>query len=392
MNSKNLASSHPHRRTRTSIAKHVFLCLLSAAGCFFFVLLSLKLTPTLNAQTPTPPYSPTPTCTVTPTATPPTTTPTPAACSTCSPHQTPSPQPDPTATAIPSLYQPGDGSTLEWRPYPPTNGAPSPWPAVLVVHEGGFKTGGMYSGLLENCATDLASAGYYAFIVSYRLAPCEVIKKQPCHDVAASGRPPEQTDDIKAEVRAARADPRCNGKVAVVGGSAGGSHAAFVALDTVPSANWSASDRPDAAACLSGAYDLSDRTQEVGYPAGDDPLPQFIDLVQNYTNTFDRTIQRSVSPVAKVTAPTADKPFRPIFFINTQYDPMPFHQIVDLQCALQTAGIDPGLYKAETIPDSRLHAFQFWREFDDGYPYAQRVSTRVIDFFDAANLKTPAGH
>jgi homoserine acetyltransferase len=39
-----------------------------------------------------------------------------------------------------------------------------------------------------------------------------------------------EVSDIKNAVKAMRADPRCNGWVAVVGGSAGGTHAITVAL------------------------------------------------------------------------------------------------------------------------------------------------------------------
>ena len=65
----------------------------------------------------------------------------------------------------------------------------------------------MYGRAEELVAEDLAAAGYYTLIVSYRLAPCDVIKGQPCHDIdALTGRPPQQTDDNKAELKAIRAD------------------------------------------------------------------------------------------------------------------------------------------------------------------------------------------
>lgn len=122
--------------------------------------------------------------------------------------------------------------------------------------------------VLDMVAQDLADAGYYVLVASYRLAPCGQIEGQPCHNAdAATGRPPQQTNDIKAEIRAIRADTvHCNGKVGVVGGSSGASHALFVTLDTSTTGNWSPSLRPDCAVGLSGAYDFSDRTDEL-YPA-----------------------------------------------------------------------------------------------------------------------------
>ncbi len=267
---------------------------------------------------------------------------------------------------------------MEWRRYVPNSGGPK-WPAVLVVHVGGFRGGSPFDGGPSKAATDLQDAGYLVFEVTYRLAPCGRITNQPAHDNTtdagrASGRPPEQTDDIEAEVRAARLDSQCNGKVGIVGGSAGASHAAFAALDTRTIANWGPADRPDATVCLSGAYDFSDR---------EDATAQFIYNIENYTNSCVLTEQKEVSPVARVTSPTESVPFKPIFLINTDGDPMPFHQIIDLQCAFQTAGVDPSLYKVLTLEGSKQHAFAYWDDYDDGYPFAQKVSTRVIAFLDS---------
>jgi hypothetical protein len=72
-----------------------------------------------------------------------------------------------------------------------------------------------------------------------------------------------------------------------------------------------------------------------------------------------------------------------MFFINSQFDPMPFHQIVDMQCALQAAGVDSSLYEVETLADSSAHAFEYWGDYDDGYPFAQQIKARVIAFLDS---------
>ncbi len=284
---------------RARIIRRTFrVCLLSAAGCFLFVVLSLKLASTANAQLPTP------TCTITPT---PSVTPSPTLvpCGTpCAPHATPTPPHDPTATPIPSPYQlPVGQGVLEWRPYAPS-GSP-PWPCVLLVHPGGFHQGSMYGHVEELVAQDLVAAGYYTLIVSYRLAPCDVIKEQPCHDDdALTGRPPQQTDDIKAEVRAIRADTtHCNGKVAIVGGSAGGSHALFLALDTITTSTWNASLRPTCVVSLSGAYDLSDRTPENYGPHHTSPVEAFAYDVWNYVNDISPTVQKAKSPISLVFTP-----------------------------------------------------------------------------------------
>ena len=226
-------------------------------------------------------------------------------------------------------------------------------------------TGDMFSPDVVDAATDLAADGYYTLVCAYRMAPCGLIKGQVCHSDSSSGRPPEQTDDVKAFVRAARADSHClNEKVGIVGGSSGASHAAFAALDITSSTgwpNWTASDRPNAVACLSGAYDFSDRTPESYLP---DPLPNFIFLIENYTNSCDPSVQKPYSPVAQVTEPSDENPFRPMYIICSDNDTMPFHQIIDMQCALESKDIDTSLYEIHVIPDSTYHAFAYWRVWD----------------------------
>ena len=108
-----------------------------------------------------------------------------------------------------------DGTPLHWVVYMPST--PGPWPVVLVIHGGGFLSGTPDSSPESVvCAQDLAAAGYLALSIEYRLAPPGMLAGQ-----TSDGRFPQQTDDVKVAVRAARNDPRGNGKVGGVGGSAG---------------------------------------------------------------------------------------------------------------------------------------------------------------------------
>ena len=164
-----------------------------------FVLLSMRLAPPLQAQsTPTP----TPTCKVTPF---PSATPTCSVAdygcgSPCSPDTTPSWTPSP--TPIPDEFQPHDASgnqlstVLEWRPFIPSG--TGPWPTLIVIHGGGFRDLDPFHNNVQQVCQDLRDAGYYTLAVTYPLAPCKVIKGQPCHNDDSSGRPPQQTDAIKA--------------------------------------------------------------------------------------------------------------------------------------------------------------------------------------------------
>ncbi len=139
-----------------------------------------------------------------------------------------------------------DGTPLRWTVYPGTG--PGPHPAVLVIHGGGFRAE-PNSPKTRWAAQDAAAAGFNAFQVEYRLAPGRGLPGQK-----SVGHYPDQTNDLKIAVRAARRYPGGNGKVGAIGGSAGGSHAVYLAATGALG-----DDRLDAAVALSGAYDFTDR-------------------------------------------------------------------------------------------------------------------------------------
>lgn len=362
--------------------------MLSVAVCFLVVLFSLRLNCQAQTPTPTPPDGPA--CTPTPTITPPPpacTAPTPscppcASDPSCTPKPWPTPPDEPQMVRIPNAFQPNDGTgtILEWRVYAPGPG-PGPWPVILLIHGGQWRSGSPFQGSVGPVAVDLRDNGFYVLVATYRLAPCGRITGQPAHDGSpagiASGRPAQQIADIQALVRAARADSHCkNGEVGVVGGSAGGTHAIWAALDTRTLANWGPGDRPNCAVSLSGGYDLSDQDPTLEQEA------IWIEAVQNYTNTCDRMIQKSFSPVSIVKTPTARIPFKPIFLINGSMDPMvPSRQIFDMVCALQSAGVNPALFPLLRLIDPQFredHAFALWRDpLDDG---SGQVRDRVFAF------------
>ena len=134
---------------------------------------------------------------------------------------------------------------------------------------------------VTGCAQDLANAGFIAFAIDYRLAPPGSIPGQK-----SSGRFPEQYDDVHLAVRAARNDARSNGQVGAVGGSSGGTHAAWVAATGTLG-----DDRLDVAVCLSGSYDFSDFSP-------DPNLDEFIATVTNYVGvpSTDTAALRAASP------------------------------------------------------------------------------------------------
>src|SRR5207249_6169656 len=79
-----------------------------------------------------------------------------------------------------------------------------------------------------------------------------------------SGRPPQQTDDVKQQILAALADTQeCNGKIFLIGGSAGGCHTLWVALDptcgNIPEWNADVVAKIKGVVSLSGPTDLGSR-------------------------------------------------------------------------------------------------------------------------------------
>jgi hypothetical protein len=70
------------------------------------------------------------------------------------------------------------------------------------------------------------------------------------------------------------------------------------------------------------------------------------------------------------------------YFISSQYDPMPYHQLFDIQCKLNAVGVDSSMYQVLTILNSSEHAFQYWRSAD-GTGSALTNGTRVINFLNS---------
>jgi len=233
-----------------------------------------------------------------------------------------------------------DGTPLSWKVYaPPGKG---PWPAVLVIHGGFFVGGDPEDAGVTGCAQDLANAGFIAFAIDYRLAPPGSLPGQ-----ISSGRFPEQYDDVHLAVQAARNDARGNGQVGAVGGSSGGTHAAWVAATGTLG-----DDRLDVAVCLSGSYDFSDFSP-------DPNLNEFIATVTNYVGvpSTDIAALRAASP-AWVLDPTV----APLFLVDSVGDTIPAAQPDDMVAQLNANGVTN--YEARTIPGN-LHSFGYWAQVKD---------------------------
>jgi acetyl esterase/lipase len=220
--------------------------------------------------------------------------------------------------------------------------------------------------------------GFLVFSIEYRLAPDGLLLGQHQHDNTAlgiaSGRPPQQSNDVKQQILAARADSHSNQTIFLVGGSSGGTHALWAALDPNPTVpNWSSAAFPKAVVGLSGIYDLPLRTPP--------PSQQFIDDVHNYTNSIDNFIgweyQYSASPISLVVQ-YATNQTAPARLYATDGDSAPPAQSEEMKTALQNQGVDVIEY---TISNSPLHAFAYWHTINDHTGMC--VSTEVIAFLNA---------
>jgi acetyl esterase/lipase len=154
---------------------------------------------------------------------------------------------------------------------------------AIVIHGGGYKAGDMETTV----AQDLAKYGFMGVAIEYRLAPPHMEMNSPTHpfpgqnDIHDDGHFPEQTEDVRDAIIHYRNDPRSNGQVVVIGGSAGGSHALYLAATGTPGY-----DMPDLAVILScGISNLADPNEYRLVCNNGETCPHV--AVSNYLNIAD---------------------------------------------------------------------------------------------------------
>lgn len=278
------------------------------------------------------------------------------------------------------------GTDLRWVKFLPLSAGP--WPAALVIHEGGYKNGNPGP---SNVAADLAAAGFLTFAIEYRLAPIAngMTNAGPPGDPqftplngyanGSDGRPPQQTNDVAAAVAAARAYPGCNGQVAIVAGSSGAGHALFV---TTIGAS---SSRPDVVVCLSGIYDLSD-TASNSESSTMGRNPTFTNNLCNYLG-FTAYTDSGFDAAAKAASPDWQSGFAttpvPILLVSADADTIPTPQYNLAKAALIANGRTAEFIfrtTGSTNADPNQHGFQAWSKttgLGGTYPI---LKDYVIDF------------
>jgi acetyl esterase/lipase len=280
------------------------------------------------------------------------------------------------------------GVDLYWTAFVPADGLRHP--AVLVLHTGGFKTGNAGPA---NVTQDLARAGFLGLAVEYRLAPPHGPMNSPRHPFPGQdqvrpvddGHYPEQTDDVQMAIRTARADPRCDGRVYCLGGSAGGSHALYMAATGA-----AGRDRPDLVVGCSGVYNMSDPSF-IGQEC-DDPVTcphsactNYLGIPDNYPDftIADFAALKAASPDTYLTSNTC-----PIFVMRSSSDATGISQTFDLLIERmrdirltesRAAVPQTGKYKQATIPVRAFaHAFDYWELPFDGESGHPTVAAVVI--------------
>ncbi len=318
----------------------------------------------------------------------------------------------PIMTAIP-VATPGDGTELQWRVYPPhfvysatavsptptPASTPTPGPCVIVQHGGSFIGGSPFQGNIEHVAQLLSAEGFWVFVPDYRLAPCNRIwPNQPGHSDSASGRPPEQTDDVMSAVIAVRNSPHCNGKVGILAVSTGGCIASYVSLfrgtiNVTGRPQWTGGGddgstpdlRPDCVVTFSSPFDLSDQDELLD----NDKTPPYINAVQNYIGNCNLTDARNASPISLIDSGTAAW-FKPMYFVQCDRDTVcPERQAKDLQRALLHVGVCPEefdmVYLYDPSPTDHTygnedHALALWEAPYPNDDSGKTVGQKAIDF------------
>lgn len=219
-------------------------------------------------------------------------------------------------------------------------------PGILVVHGGSWREGAKDSVGWRAVCTWLASAGYPAFSIDYRLAPQWVF--------------PAGFNDVQTAVTWLRADEQAErfgidpDRIGVFGGSAGGNLAAL--LGTSGSGDLTAGPRVAAVVDLSGPIDLT------GVALTDDFAPLQLEYLG--------CAAFAQCPAAEDASPSfhIDETDPPFFIAHSTTEKIPLAQSERFVEELRDAGIDVEFL----VADGTLHSIAL---LDDD------LKARILDFY-----------
>ncbi|MGI8784796.1 MAG: alpha/beta hydrolase [Acidobacteriota bacterium] len=181
-------------------------------------------------------------------------------------------------------------------------GGDGPFPAVIVVHGGGFTAGDKQISWVQPLFDPLTRAGFVWFTINYRLAPQHPFPAAIDDVESAIGF-------VKSRAREFKVDPA---RVALVGESAGGQLVSYVGV------RGRGSTRVAGVVSLYGAHDLVTRTRVQGKLS--DAVKAFLGISE--LNEAATIKMRQASPITYV-----KKGMPPFLLIHGTLDPLvPFDQ------------------------------------------------------------------
>lgn len=229
----------------------------------------------------------------------------------------------------------------------------APRPAVLVVHGGSWRAGDKASPAWRSVCEWLASEGFVAFSINYRLAPLFTF--------------PAQIVDVRAAVRWIRQPDQASrfdidpDRLGAFGGSAGGNLVALLGLEGT--GEWSTGSRVSAVVDLSGPTDLTaEGVERTGVESA------FQALIAQYLGC-DRlpgcAAAERASPLYEV-----DETDPPFFIANATTELVPLAQSGDLVERLRANGVEASFVTVE----GSLHSIAL---LDDA------MRTQIVSFLRA---------
>ena len=238
----------------------------------------------------------------------------------CAPQATEQPAAADAASVTESdvVYREVDGEKLGLDACLPPD-ADSPSPAVILLHGGGFVEGNRSSSGMAQLCTWLASHGYAAFPVSYRLVPDFVYPSQ-VEDVAAA------VEFLRANADRFAIDPA---RIGALGSSAG----AIIALQAATAGDGAldAGSRLGAVVSLSGVADMSPAAVDLGEPSEEAMALMLAYLGCSDIATCDGA---AASPVTNL-----DPSDPPTLLVTSKHDLVPVEQAETMDAALTEQGI-----------------------------------------------------
>jgi acetyl esterase len=253
------------------------------------------------------------------------------------------------------VYGEADGQKLTMDYYAPKGAGIHP--IAIIIHGGGYQRGDSKAGSEAYCADFLAPAGYAVFSVNYRLAP-----KYPypymVYDVQRSIR------YLRHNARKWNADP---GKIALVGGSAGGFLSNMVGLLSAPG-DPAAKDPVDRESAKAQAVvTLFAQSSFATVPLNRDVHALLDPLIQR---KGEPDALREASPITYVSKNAP--PFLQILGDKDEY--IPFTEATNLQAALKKVGVRCDIIR---IPNGK-HGTGSWHTLP-GVPDWERQMTEWLN-------------